>query len=359
LPSSFLAAVVKKMSTAFALGDAIAKALLYVLPSQWSTRIQKNCGEVSFLVLKTGKTKTKRKMTLIEGVFATLLFDLAIFNTDNFFINFIIRTFTRFQNSWDRPFINQSEAKDEVGKFCENIGIEQTPWVWDKQPQEYKCLNDFFSRTYAPAYAPSIGDQDVVSPACCTMSLYSDNGSLQRLLIKGCDYALDKVGLWPPEDLTLYAKNKVLLGYLSPSDYHRCHAPIEGKVVHLKMEDSQAMSASVKFWGGKFNLLNKNKRLVVVIESTDDRATEPPTRVALVVVGGVGVDTIVYDPNMLGKSIEKGGEISTFRAGGSAIAMFSNTELNFRKDFLDAVSTEETPVQVMVGESLAQYSQKI
>jgi len=48
----------------------------------------------------------------------------------------------------------------------------------------------------------------------------------------------------------------------------------------------------------------------------------------------VGVDTIVYDPNSLGKSLFV--EISTFRAGGSAIAIFSNTELSFHTDFLDA-----------------------
>jgi hypothetical protein len=43
---------------------------------------------------------------------------------------------------------------------------------------------------------------------------------------------------------------------------------------------------------------------------------EDPLRVALVIVGGVGVDTITYDSDMVGKTLDKGQEISAFRAGG-------------------------------------------
>ena len=83
------------------------------------------------------------------------------------------------------------------------------------------------------------------------------------------------------------------------------------------MEDAHSPSASVKFFGGKFNLLNENKRLVVVLEedpSHDDG--EDPLRVALVIIGGVGVNTITYDEKMIGKAIVKGQELSAFRAGG-------------------------------------------
>lgn len=79
------------------------------------------------------------------------------------------------------------------------------------------------------------------------------------------------------------------------------------------MEGIDNQSASVKFFGGKFNLLNNNKRLVVVIEEEDD--SSDPLRVAIVIVGGVGVNTITHD-EILNKTIAKGDEVSTFRAGG-------------------------------------------
>ena len=56
------------------------------------------------------------------------------------------------------------------------------------------------------------------------------------------------------------------------------------------MEGMHSPSASVKFFNGKFNLLNENKRLVVVLEE-EGLQDDNPLRVALVIVGGVGVNT--------------------------------------------------------------------
>jgi hypothetical protein len=36
----------------------------------------------------------------------------------------------------------------------------------------------------------------------------------------------------------------------------------------------------------------------------------------LVIIGGVGVNTITYDERMVGRAIAKGQELSAFRAGG-------------------------------------------
>lgn len=83
------------------------------------------------------------------------------------------------------------------------------------------------------------------------------------------------------------------------------------------MEGLDSPSASVKFFGGKFNLLNENKRLVIVLEEeVTMQADEEPLRVALIIIGGVGVNTITYDGQIIGKSIQKGQELSAFRAGG-------------------------------------------
>lgn len=83
------------------------------------------------------------------------------------------------------------------------------------------------------------------------------------------------------------------------------------------MECANVDSASVKFFGGPFNILNDNKRLVVIIEN---EATK--TRVALVIVGGVGVNTISYNQQLLGNKIQKGQELSAFRAGGRYVIFF-------------------------------------
>jgi phosphatidylserine decarboxylase len=301
------------------------------------------------------ETKVKPRMTLFEGVGATILFDLALFGTKNWFINFLIQIFTSFQNSWDTPFGNEQVAKESITEFCQRLSIQQEPWIWDKPIEKYVSLNDFFSRTYSEECFPPLGAADVVAPACCTMRCYNDNATLKNLLIKGCNYDITKIGIPQSDDdssssSSSYANHHILIGYLSPSDYHRVHAPISGTVIHLMLEDEQAQSASVKFFDGKFNLLNDNKRLVVVIEGTTG------IHVALVIVGGVGVNTIVYDSTMCNnkKTIHKGDWIGSFRAGGSAIALLSNQPLVYTQDFLQATADSKL-VEVVVGENLATF----
>ena len=289
---------------------------------------------------------SKPRMTLFEGVFATLLFDMALFGTNNPIINGIIYLFTTIQNSWDKPFKSEDEAQRSITEFCNRLDIQYKPWIWEKAATKYLSLNDFFSRTYNETHFPTIGVGQVVSPACCVLQIYNDDATMKSVLIKGCEYSIDRIGL-PTEDIAAYKKHHIILGYLSPKDYHRVHSPIAGKCIYCKMEGEDRLSASVKFFGGKFNILNENKRLVIVIESKEG------LRVALVIVGGVGVNTITYDPSLVGKQIQKGQELSAFRAGGSAFAMFSSKPLHLIKDLKDvAERARGDNVEVQVGESL-------
>ena len=134
---------------------------------------------------------------------------------------------------------------------------------------------------------------------------------------------------------------------------------VQGKIIHFQLEGVNELSASVKFFGGKFNLLNENKRLVIVIEEDeksknddDDDDDDDPLRVALVIIGGVGVNTITYDEHMLGTHIDIGDELSTFRAGGSAFALFTTKPLQYIEQ-LSSGGGDKSPVEALVGETIA------
>jgi phosphatidylserine decarboxylase len=214
----------------FAIGDFIARLLLFFLPRRISNRIRENTSPLEVYVLRTATMKSNEpRMTLFEGVFATLLFDMALFGTSNAIINGIISFFTRIQNSWDTPFSSEDEAITKTTEFCNRLDIQQQPWIWEKEIQSYTSLNDFFSRTYAPQYFPKIGDGQLVSPACCKFQSFVNDESMKSILIKGCNYDVANIGL-PEEDLDAYRKNRVILGYLSPKDYHRVHAPISVRI---------------------------------------------------------------------------------------------------------------------------------
>jgi len=199
----------------FVVGEALAKTLLFFFPRRFAIRIRENTQDMQVIVLRTGKVKSKPRMTFIEGVFATILFDLALFGTSNAFIKFIIRIFTHLQNSWDKPFYSPETASTEIQEFCHRLSIQQSAWIWELPIHEYKCLNDFFSRAYAPMYLPPLGSDHIVAPACCTLTRFNDDASMTRILIKGCSYRLEDIGLFPVEDVDKYKKNYAILGYLS------------------------------------------------------------------------------------------------------------------------------------------------
>lgn len=339
------------MPNFFAIGDFFASILLFMLPRHISDRMKNNTSPLNVYVLRESmKLKCdKPRMTRFEGVFATLLFDLALFGTANPVINGIIYLFTSIQNSWDKPFKSETEAEHSITEFCRRLDIQQKPWIWEKAPSEYKSLNDFFSRTYKDDHFPRLGAGNVLAPACCTLQIYNDDTTMKSMLIKGCKYDIDRIGL-PEDDLLSYANHHIILGYLSPKDYHRIHSPITGKCIHCKMEGEASLSASVKFFGGKFNILNENKRLVIVLETIEG------LRVALVIVGGVGVNTITYEKSIVGKMVQKGQELSAFRAGGSAFAMFSTKPLHMVKELMDvAERARGDHVEVQVGETLCEH----
>ena len=210
----------------FVVGDFLARILLAILPRRLSDRIRHNTSPLEVYVLRDGTIRRDEpRMTLFEGVFATLLFDMALFGTSNPLINFIIRLFTTIQNSWDAPFDDANAARTRVHEFCTRLDIQRTPWIWEKDAREYASLNDFFSRAYAAEHRPTLGTGRLVSPACCKILAYDNDNSMRTMLIKGCDYELANIGL-PEYDLSSYGKNRIVVGYLSPKDYHRVHAPI-------------------------------------------------------------------------------------------------------------------------------------
>ena len=70
-------------------------------------------------------------------------------------------------------------------------------------------------------------------------------------------------------------------------------------------------------------MLAVNRRAVVVIEQQSPAPTEPPLKVALVIIGGVTVDSIRLQPTVFeGAAVERGALLGSFARGGSSIAMF-------------------------------------
>jgi phosphatidylserine decarboxylase len=105
----------------------------------------------------------------------------------------------------------------------------------------WKTFNEFFARYIDPAKRP-IGspadDSVIVSPADCTFDgtwpVESPSVEITTFDVKGVPWAisqlLDDFKLGP-----MFAGGVFTHSFLGPSDYHRQHAPVAGKVVDAKV----------------------------------------------------------------------------------------------------------------------------
>eukprot|EP00392_Amoebophrya_sp_AT5.2_P014561 g14721.t1 len=172
-----------------------------------------------------------------------------------------LKSFTLRHNSWDTPYRNARAAQRQVLLWCRFWGVE--PWVWDRQPGEYLCKNDFFTRTYAKKYTPKMGKAQIVSPVDGVCTWFHSTADMPKKLKNDSFWDLDAIGI-PHSDR--YEKNPSCMLYLAPNDYHCFHAPVTGKVVHCMMfPDFWSGTVKSDIWGS-VNILAQHRRVVVVFE---------------------------------------------------------------------------------------------
>jgi len=193
-----------------------------------------------------------------------------------------------------------------------------------------KTFNEFFTRELKPGIRPIDPDPDsVVSPVDGTVAEFG--AIAQGLLVqtKGVLYALsDLVG---SAEAARLADGYYLTLYLSPSDYHRIHAPIAGTVKRFSYFSGQLWPVNalgVERVGGLFAL---NERLVTPLET--DRGTVVVVKVGATIVGRITLDysslrstarkqSQLDLPVNPARTYGKGAEIGQFQLGSTVLLLF-------------------------------------
>jgi phosphatidylserine decarboxylase len=222
-------------------------------------------------------------------------------------------------------------------------------------PGGYDSFDAFFTRALKTG-ARTIDQRPevVVSPADGRIEDLGPIESRSRFLVKGYEYEVGEL-LGDPAEAALFRGGTFFIVYLSPRDYHRVHAPVDGRVKRARHVDGTLYPVNSIGLQYVPKLFARNER-VVTLQSSRFGA------VATIMVGAIGVGRIsvsydarittnrgpvagTFDYDERGPALARGGEVGRFHLGSTAIVLLG-PDHRFQFEV-------EPGVQVRMGQAIA------
>jgi len=201
--------------------------------------------------------------------------------------------------------------------------------------EEFETFNEFFTRKLREGMRPI--DQTPFSVASPADGRLDDAGPIdenQIFSVKGQPYDAGEL-LGSPEEARGFAGGYYAIVYLSPRDYHRVHAPIEGRVEAIRHIPGTLFPVNELGVTYVPNLFARNERVVINLGSSIFG------RVSVVMVGAMIVGRITTTlagpprPPLGGPMTEqvfshnrqplvtKGQDLGAFQLGSTVVLLFS------------------------------------
>lgn len=249
--------------------------------------------------------------------------------TGNRFFSYILKVFTG--STLSRVFIRS---------FVKFYQIDETEM--EKSLQEYKSLQQLFTRKLKAGLRPIQGEENtLVSPVDGVLAAFGTVDSNISFRVKEQNYTLEEM-LGSRDGAETYKNGLYMIFYLSPSNYHRFHAPLSGEVVRRWTLGKN--SYPVNEYGLRLGKrpLSKNYRVISEMKCHNKR-------MAYVKVGALNVNSIhLTHPN---NRVEKGEEVGYFAFGSTVILLFEENMIEVSKEVQD-------PYSVKVGMMLGNFIEK-
>ncbi len=182
----------------------------------------------------------------------------------------------------------------------------------EKQLNEYKSLNAFFTRKLKPGIRP-LADSYFVHPADSRMTQFGVIENDTLIQAKGLDYKLSAF-IGSEDRAKKYEGGVFIVYYLCPTDYHRVHAPVEGTVKEIKKLGLDLWPVNDASVSSIPNLFITNERVVVSVSSQ----LGP---VEVVFVGATNVGSIEIFKKEA-EFVEKGEELGVFQMGSTVVMIY-------------------------------------
>ncbi|WP_391116132.1 phosphatidylserine decarboxylase [Psychrobacillus sp. L3] len=187
--------------------------------------------------------------------------------------------------------------------------------------QDFSTLHEFFIRNVKQESRPVEQlESAVVSPVDAKVEKFGTISLDGVFHVKGKSYTLrDIIGSEKLADE--YVNGKYIVLYLSPAEYHRIHAPTDGKVLRQYILGNK--SYPVNKWGLQYgkNTISGNYRLLTEIEMPNTK------NCFFIKVGAMFVNSI--ELTNTSKGWIKGEEVGYFSFGSTVVMLFSEDSIEF------------------------------
>lgn len=219
-------------------------------------------------------------------------------------------------------FAKSRMSKSLIPRFAKAYGIRIEDA--EKPLSEYETLNEFFTRRLKPHLrpidpAPSV----VISPVD---ALITGVGRIESGLIvnvKGQDYSIEELLNHSPRTMN-YTHGYYYVLYLSPTDYHRIHAPVSGTIIEKEHIPGKVYPVNEFGLRHMRRVLSRNERLITYIQHEHGE-------IAVVKVGALNVSSIRYVES-LPKKLERGDDLAYFEFGSTVVLLMENGTFEPRAD---------------------------
>jgi phosphatidylserine decarboxylase len=227
-------------------------------------------------------------------------------------------------------------------------------------PDGFETFNDFFIRELESDARPiDANPEAVVSPVDGTLSRSGRLVAGSIMQAKGIDYTIEDLLATDLEQAEALSDGSFATIYLAPYNYHRVHAPFDGKIVAARYIPGDLFSVNAATAEYVSGLFRRNERLVLHIETAHGPA-------AVILVGALNVGSISTPwsgqirPRKSGvvetidlrngpEKIKRGDLLGWFNMGSTVIVLMP-------KDACDWHDNLEPGKTVRMGESIGKVS---
>lgn len=236
-----------------------------------------------------------------------------------------------------------------IRAFIKRYHVNMTEAL-NSDPTSYKTFNAFFTRALKPGMRPI--SQEVDSLIHPVDGAVSQLGTINHnLIVQAKNHDYSTTALLGGDDLLAqeFSDGQFATIYLSPSDYHRIHMPVEGTLRQMIFVPGDLFSVNPLTASHVPNLFARNERVVAVF----DTKIGP---MAMILVGATIVASIEtvwagtispprgkrvtrWDYQQQGITLNKGDEMGRFKLGSTVILLFGKEAIAFQESLIPKTPT--------------------